>query len=537
MMKRELRRSRFGAMGSIVLAAGFAALAAPAGQADDGRIPTFRTAAPLPDTRESGTDEGGVAGPCPVSACGQVGCSISQSIDQSTNGNNQVACGIIGGGTNQNGWARCYNRALEGLPSGDVQIGLVTFGVQQATANGINVNVNLYLDNTACPPAQPGGDAQLLASVPLVVNTSDMGTFRTADFTGLAPMWPDGQDLVVEIEQVDDGTAVEPQFSFRPMSNPGGQCGPSYIRAADCGAPGWIDVALAGFPDAHLIQVVAASIVGPPPVQDKFVTCGEPNSLQFGGPDVPPIPPGFFGPGSEPFVGIVQFQGEPLGLPGLGAVDTIIQRPPFSFIPDDPPGTVDQVPIEIISLSLVSVNPITVTYPQGPPQLWDVTINLSNMNPPPGAMTATKTHQNGGTFDAILRVQPKFVFTHGPDIRVLDTGKIPLPPNNLVIELAPWVHEPSPNIPLIDPSSDFVPGIQETIPGDIFSQVVTPFTASTPSDTIMHTVCPATEPPCPFDLDGNGNVGITDLLILLANWGNPYGINDLLDLLAAWGPC
>ncbi len=35
----------------------------------------------------------------------------------------------------------------------------------------------------------------------------------------------------------------------------------------------------------------------------------------------------------------------------------------------------------------------------------------------------------------------------------------------------------------------------------------------------------------------DGDVGITDLLVLLANWGNPYGITDLLDLLAAWGPC
>ncbi len=45
------------------------------------------------------------------------------------------------------------------------------------------------------------------------------------------------------------------------------------------------------------------------------------------------------------------------------------------------------------------------------------------------------------------------------------------------------------------------------------------------------------KPPCPFDLDRDGSVGITDLLALLAAWGAPYGINDLLDLLAAWGPC
>ncbi len=45
------------------------------------------------------------------------------------------------------------------------------------------------------------------------------------------------------------------------------------------------------------------------------------------------------------------------------------------------------------------------------------------------------------------------------------------------------------------------------------------------------------QPPCQWDLDTNGSVGVGDLLILLANWGNPYGVPDLLALLANWGPC
>ncbi|MEE8061496.1 MAG: hypothetical protein V3T16_06680 [Gemmatimonadales bacterium] len=43
--------------------------------------------------------------------------------------------------------------------------------------------------------------------------------------------------------------------------------------------------------------------------------------------------------------------------------------------------------------------------------------------------------------------------------------------------------------------------------------------------------------PCPWDLDGDGEVGITDFLGFLADWDNPYGINDFLALLANWGPC
>ena len=55
--------------------------------------------------------------------------------------------------------------------------------------------------------------------------------------------------------------------------------------------------------------------------------------------------------------------------------------------------------------------------------------------------------------------------------------------------------------------------------------------------------------PCPADLDGDGSVGISDLLALLAAWGTDpggppdldddgtVGINDLLILLGSWGPC
>ncbi|MEE8460014.1 MAG: hypothetical protein V3S08_09070 [Phycisphaerales bacterium] len=55
--------------------------------------------------------------------------------------------------------------------------------------------------------------------------------------------------------------------------------------------------------------------------------------------------------------------------------------------------------------------------------------------------------------------------------------------------------------------------------------------------------------PCPADVDGNDDVNIADFLALLAAWGpNPghpadvdgdgfVGINDLLDLLATWGFC
>ena len=57
---------------------------------------------------------------------------------------------------------------------------------------------------------------------------------------------------------------------------------------------------------------------------------------------------------------------------------------------------------------------------------------------------------------------------------------------------------------------------------------------------------------CPWDLDGNGSVGVKDLLFLLGAWGpcppkadcpadfddsGDVGVKDLLILLGAWGPC
>ncbi|MCH9033051.1 MAG: hypothetical protein IID42_00930 [Planctomycetes bacterium] len=58
--------------------------------------------------------------------------------------------------------------------------------------------------------------------------------------------------------------------------------------------------------------------------------------------------------------------------------------------------------------------------------------------------------------------------------------------------------------------------------------------------------------PCPADLDGSGDVGVKDLLILLGVWGScppkgdcpgdldgdgEVGVKDLLELLGNWGVC
>ena len=154
-----------------------------------------------------------------------------------------------------------------------------------------------------------------------------------------------------------------------------------------------------------------------------------------------PIPPGFFGPGSDPFLGRANFQGVPLGPDLLGNTDTIVNRLDKANF-GGPTGT-DTVPIEIVALSLVSSDPITVTYNGGQsPELWDVQVGLSDVPQQQGTMTITQADANGGTYDANLFVIPKFTFTRtdppgGP--LVLDGGLLN---PQLVVDLsstgAPW---------------------------------------------------------------------------------------------------
>ncbi|MFQ5495722.1 MAG: hypothetical protein ACE5EX_10120, partial [Phycisphaerae bacterium] len=126
------------------------------------------------------------------------------------------------------------------------------------------------------------------------------------------------------------------------------------------------------------------------------------------------------------------------------------------------------VAIEIVRLSLASVGPMTVLV-SGLPEEWNVTVDLSTTQPPPGTLTAIKTHCNGGTYTSVLNVQPRFTFTKVTDpgiVRILDTGAEGIPPVTLVQDIPqPWVSIVDPNLGLMtDPCTDFHPGIDEMTP-------------------------------------------------------------------------
>ncbi len=124
-----------------------------------------------------------------------------------------------------------------------------------------------------------------------------------------------------------------------------------------------------------------------------------------------PIPADFFGAGSEPFDGRIEFKGLPVGDPQLEGVDTIVKRTGNAVL--NGPGSSATVPIELVALNLVSVEPITVII-GGIETTWDVEVRAHPGGTPiiPGTMTIRQTSQHGGTFDSVLPVVPFLFFTN-----------------------------------------------------------------------------------------------------------------------------
>lgn len=158
------------------------------------------------------------------------------------------------------------------------------------------------------------------------------------------------------------------------------------------------------------------------------------------------LPAGFFGPGSDPFLGTVVLGGQPIAPSGpLGPTDTIVKRNSNALLPT--PGSSTTVPIEIIALSLVSVNPITVTYNGGQtPEQWSVRVCLAQTAPQQVGTETIQTNPcvcpEGGTFTSTLPVLPKLTFTRtlpSAATQVLDFGVAGLPPIQFTTTNGHWL--------------------------------------------------------------------------------------------------
>jgi hypothetical protein len=157
-----------------------------------------------------------------------------------------------------------------------------------------------------------------------------------------------------------------------------------------------------------------------------------------------PIPPDFFDPGSAPFSGVIMLGGAP-------GVDTIVQRL-AGLSPLEVGGSPGTIPIEIVALHLVSIQPIQVIYPSMPtmPQFWDVFVDL--MPPPnsiPGTMMVHHQTANGGTFDmSDLDINVRLTFKeHGNPSHVPAGAPIDLTDILAVLDgfSGTWSHDPPPD--------------------------------------------------------------------------------------------
>ena len=529
---------------------------------------------------------GGIAG-CPAGSCDLGDCTLTQSLDTATDGENQVAC-ANDFGTTPNGWARCYNLVNEGVPAGqNLTINSVTFGVAQATINGINIDVVLYLDCNGCPPVEPGVDAEVLASQSLVVNMADVGSMITVEFPA-GTVVPAGSDLIVEIVSVDDGT-VPPEFFFRAMSNPNGQCGPSYIRTPDgsCGLAGWNDLADVppGFPDAHLIQVISATVGGVVTVECPKVPeacakgagpCQEPHNT----PGCDDVDCCAAVCNINPACCLLQWDalcvqiaskldqcaaGPPIPCPNLahdnGAYNLTNGGAPTAGWTNA--GVIDDFETTVpIDFSCVQVGMFDNT---GMTDLTTMRIQIFDLNDIDGAGGGDGTLPGAGSFAAAVPVCDNTYSVAAGTLTMFDTGddefghdallldgtgpKCDLPPGDYGFHVTfPgtgssdfWMTADAAGV---SPDCAQVWGTDVDLPGT--------FCDLGPEFTWMHFNLSQEGggDPCPWDLNESGDVGILDLLTLLASWGpcpppcppdfdggGTVDIFDLLTLIANWGAC
>lgn len=239
---------------------------------------------------------------------------------------------------------------------------------------------------------------------------------------------------------------------------------------------------------AFLVPVGSAG-AAPPPGFDLFETDPETTQLAFvaGGTTVSPglvvpgdgalvpgsgeppitvlgpgtaIPAGFFGPGSDPFVGRVNFGGVPLDSfqgRSVGDADTIVRRYRSSAL-----GPTDTAPIELVRLALRSVDPIIVSYEGGRrSERWSVEAGPSSTVPSRGEIQI----KDDSTFDSQLLVVPLLTFTRLSDgrRRNLDMASIGAGAANALVfrqQNAPWRSGcVSPALAVPGLNDDFCPGL------------------------------------------------------------------------------
>jgi hypothetical protein len=228
------------------------------------RLLAFATAAGLlvlgcataePSNRPDGGDNGGGDGgadagnTAPDASPGTpVQITISHSMSQVITAGNSVACvNEADQFHSDNSYYRVFDLQSFGV-TGPLQVSMVQFGVEQATG---------------AAGSQPAV-VRLHTLTGTVLSTANLSLLSTANPTitdqstsildvPVTAMVPAGSRLVVELNTPDAQTVGH---SFFIGSNEGGQTGPSYLRAPDCGVNEPTDTTGLGFPNMHVVMNV-----------------------------------------------------------------------------------------------------------------------------------------------------------------------------------------------------------------------------------------------------------------------------------------
>ncbi|MBN1788537.1 MAG: hypothetical protein JW806_09125 [Sedimentisphaerales bacterium] len=244
--------------------------------------------------------------------------------------------------------------------------------------------------------------------------------------------------------------------------------------------------------------------------------------MDFNSVEIDSVPSDFFGPGSDPFDGVICLKGEPLGEPDFGEyelADTIVRRREDIPIrsPNEPNNT-GLIETEIIALDLKSCRPIEVNYPSLPPEYYNVKVILNPGIPSIGFMYIQGS-EAGGTYDMAFSAYLRCIFTEvgGGTPLVYDL------PSPVTISATGVNWHNQPQIQTVPPRGGHgqlycgtpVPGsiIRPKPYGDFFSE---PVVLQIGTDGGFMDV--TNDDPLPMDLNDDGDVNFSDLAIFANKW-------------------
>jgi hypothetical protein len=147
-----------------------------------------------------------------------------------------------------------------------------------------------------------------------------------------------------------------------------------------------------------------------------------PSTWDFGFHGAPAIPSGFFGSGSDPWIGSIACVGQPLDPQGLVATADLVVRhesvnwisnPVAGYGPREIPSNL-RIRCDMKQLSERGTEPVVVTYDNGQRQeIWDVVVRIAKEHPGGGIIDVTWLNGagNSGLCDIEIAVKVDFTFT------------------------------------------------------------------------------------------------------------------------------